>query len=201
MKRSISIATSLALVAGLWATTLHAGAAPAPKTIIEDPIGDANFVNDQGTGDGTFGDFNQADAGTVSDLVDVSLSNDAKNLTIQIGTEASPPATTPIGYRVRFNPDDAGTHCIVIEAFHPGSQGGMTAIAQFYDACEGSDPVEVELLGTTIIVPRKLSKAFAKGATLTAPQAQAFLHSGQGVLEAGPHADTTLVGTDYKFKK
>lgn len=201
MKRSMTIGTSLALVAGLWATTLQAGAAPAPKTIIEDPLGDANFVNDQGTGDGTFGDFNQADAGTVSDLTSIGLANDAKKLTIQIGTEAAPPAASPIGYRVRFNPNDAGTYCIVVDVYHPSTAGGMNPVAQFYDACEGTEPVELELLGTTVYVPRNLSKAFAKGATLTAPQAQAFVHSGQGVLQAGPHADTTLVGTDYKFKK
>jgi hypothetical protein len=198
--RKITTGIALSLAAALWAGSLSAAAAPA-KTIIEDPVGDANFVNDQGTGDGTFGDFTQADAGTVSDLTEISLSNDAKNLTVTIGTEAAPPAATPIGYRVRFNPDDAGTHCIIIEAYHPNTAGAMTAVAQFRDVCEGGDPVEVELLGTTIIVPRKVSKAFAKGATLKAPQAQAFLHSGAGVLQSGPVADTTLVGTDYKFKK
>ena len=199
MRRPKTTSLALALAAALWSLTLQAGAAPA-KVIIEDPLGDANFVNDQGTGDGTFGDFNQADAGTVSDLTDIALSHDAKNLSIQIGTEAAPPAATPIGYRVRFNPDDSGTHCIVIEAFHPGSSGLMTPVAHFRDACAGGDPVEVQLLGTTVIVPRKVSKAFAKGATLKAPQAQAFLHSGAGVLEAGPTADTTLVGSDYKLK-
>lgn len=199
MRRPMTTSLALGLTAALWSLTLQAGAAPT-KTIIEDPLGDANFVNDQGTGDGTFGDFNQADAGTVSDLTGVTLSHDAKNLSIRIETEAAPPAATPIGYRVRFNPDDAGTHCVVIEAFHPGTNGLMTPVAQFRDACAGGEPVEVKLLGTTIVVPRKVSKAFAKGATLTAPQAQAFLHSGAGVLQSGPTADTTLVGSDYKLK-
>ena len=200
MKRPLSTTIALGLTAALWALTLQAAAAPS-KTIIEDPLGDANFVNDQGTGDGTFGDFNQADAGSVSDITAVSLSNDKKNLIVTVETEGPPPAITPIGYRVRFNPDDSGTHCILIEAYHPGSNGLMAPVAHFLDACEGGDPVEVELLGTTIVVPRKLSKAFGKGAKLTSPQAQAFVHSGAGVLQAGPTADTTLVGTDYKFKK
>ena len=50
---------AVGLTAALWAGTLQAGAATS-KAIIEDPLGDANFVNDQGTGDGSFGDFNQA---------------------------------------------------------------------------------------------------------------------------------------------
>ncbi|MFP5298646.1 MAG: hypothetical protein ACLGHL_06650, partial [Actinomycetota bacterium] len=69
------------------ALSLGASAAPAPKAVIEDPVGDANFVNDQGTGDGSFGDQTAADAGTVSDLMKVELSNDAKNLIVNFVTE------------------------------------------------------------------------------------------------------------------
>lgn len=194
---------ALGLAAALSGLTLQAGAAPKSTTVIEDPLGDANFINDQGTGDGTFGDFNQADAGTVSDITEISLSNDAKNVMVTLGTEAAPPATTAIGFTVRFNPDDAGNYCTLVEAFYPGANNNLTQpVAHFVDECEGGEPVEIQALGTTLVVPRKLSKAFAKGATLAAPQAQSFLYSGTypaGV--AGPYADTTLVGKDYKLKK
>src|SRR5688500_18941096 len=103
MKRTIPILLVMGVV-----LALATAATGAPKPSIEDPVGDANFINDQGTGDGSFGDFNQADAGTVSDLVSVTFTNDKKNLYVQLQTEAAPPATTGIGYRVRVNPDSAG---------------------------------------------------------------------------------------------
>lgn len=200
MKRTLSIAVALAVTAGLTLTPF--GASAAPKPIIEDPLGDANFVNDQGTGDGSFGDFTGADAGTVSDITAITLTNDAKNLTIAIATEVAPPAATAVGFRVRFNPDDAGTHCITVEAFFPGANNNLTeGVAHFHDVCAGTDAVELKMLGTTIVVPRKLNKAFAKGATLTVPQAQSFQYSGTyPVGVAAPTIDTTKVGTDYKVK-
>lgn len=193
-----------AAVAGALAVgSLPAGAA-APAQILEDPVGDANFVNDQGTGDGSNGDQTAADAGTVSDLLGVQLTNDKKNLIVTIQTEAAPPATTGIGYRVRFNPEGAnGGYCILIEAYHPGANNALAApMAQLIDECNGGETTPVEVLGTTIYVPRSANAAFAKGATLAAPQAQAFLYSGNEAAGAKyPVADTTKVGTDYKLKK
>ena len=199
MKRSITVAAVGAALA-LLGSSLQATAAAKPS--IEDPLGDANFINDQGTGDGTFGDFNQADAGTVSDLLAVTFTNDAKNLYVQIQTEAAPPATTGIGYRVRVNPDATGRYCLNIEAYFPGANNVLTqAVAYLRDACNGGEAVPLKLLGTQVVVPRKASKALASGATLKAPQAQSFLYSGN---ESGgstyPVADTTKVGTDYKLK-
>jgi hypothetical protein len=199
MKKTIITALALAAIA---ATSLQAGAA-APKMVIEDPIGDANFVNDQGTGDGSFGDQTAADAGTVSDIGEIEFWNDSKNLYLRIGTEATPPAATAIGFRVRVNPDAAGTYCLFFEAFYPGANNNLTAgVAHLRDACEGGDPIPVELLGTQLTIPRKAHAAFGKGKKLVAPQAQSFLYSGTyptGV--AGPMADTTLVGTDFAFKR
>lgn len=199
MKRAIT-AMAACLATALTAGALHA----APKPSIEDPIGDANFVNDQGTGDGSFGDQTAADAGTVSDLASVTFSNDKKNLYVTIGTEAAPPATTGIGYRVRVNPDSTGTHCLLFEAFFPGANNVLTAPeAQFRNACTGGDPVKVDILGTMLVIPRKLDKAFRKGGKLTSPQAQSFLWSGTSYPAGSsyPVADTTKVGKDYKFRK
>lgn len=203
MKRKLSITAVLGLSAALVAGALG-GATAAPKPQIVDVTLDANFVNDQGTGDGSFGDFaGPASPGTVSDLESVTFTNDAKNLYITIDTIAAPPATTGIGYRVRTNPDDAGTYCLIFEAVFPGANNDLTAAhAHFRDDCNGGEVTEVEVLGTQIVVPRKLSKAFAKGAKLTAPQAQAGLWSGSYPAGAlGPFADTTKVGTDFAFKK
>ena len=200
-KRTLLAAT--AAVAGLVAGSLPATGAPAPTRIIEDPLGDSNFVNDQGTGDGSTGDQTAADAGTVSDLLAVDISNDKKNLVVTFHTEAPPPAETGIGYRLRVNPDEAdGQHCLLIEAYFPGKNNTLTApMAQLIDAC-ATETTPLEIFGTTVTIPRDAHVAFAKGATLKAPQAQAFLYSGNETAGAKhPVADTTKVGTDYKLKK
>lgn len=198
-----TFAAAALAVAALGAGSLPATAA-APSRIIEDPVGDSNFVNDQGTGDGSTGDQTAADAGTVSDIVGVDITNDKKNLVLTILTEAAPPAETGIGYRVRFNPDGAdGAHCIVVEAIHPGKNNLLTApIARLVDECNGGETTELEVLGTTVTIPRSANEAFAKGATLAAPQAQAFLYTGNETAGTEyPVADTTKVGKDYKLKK
>jgi hypothetical protein len=202
MKRPLKFSATLGAALALAATSLQATAATAVKTVIEDPVGDSNFVNDQGTGDGSNGDQTAADAGTVSDLIEIQFSNDAKNFFVNILTEAAPPAATGIGYRVRVNPDGTGgAYCLRIEAYYSGANNVVTSpMAWLYDDCGGGDPVQIEALGTFLVIPRSANEAFGKGATLTAPQAQAFLYSGDGTTGvAGPMADTTLVGTDYKF--
>ena len=200
MHRVISI-TAVGLM--VVASGLQASAAPKPNIV--DPLGDANFVNDQGTGDGSFGDQTAADAGTVSDIVEVTISNDKKNLYVFFGTEAAPPAATAVGYRLRVNPDGTGgAYCLLFEVFYQGANNTLTAPeARLVDTCEGGDPIPVEVLGTQLIIPRSASKAFGKGMKLTAPQAQSFQYSGSsypaGVI--GPYVDTTKVGKDFAFKK
>ena len=204
MKRAISIAITITIMLAAPALVpSHAAAAPAGKVILKDPLGDGNFVNDQGTGDGSFGDFNQAGVGTVSDLLSVTLSNDAKNLYVTFQTQAAPPAATGVGYRVRFNPTATpGTQCILIEAMFPGANNDLSEFkAQLRNTCTGGPVVPLKIIGTQITVPRKADKAFAPGAKLTAPQAQSFQYSGSS-YPAGtmaPIIDTTKVGTDYKL--
>ena len=202
MKRALTTILTVGVVLSLAA----ASAAPAPKQILEDPAGDANALNDQGTGDGSNGDnVTPADASTVTDLVGVTVTNDAKNVTVSIESEAAPPATQGVGYRVRFNPDGpAGAHCIVLEAFFPGAGNDLAAAeGHLRDTCAGGDPVPVQVLGYQLIVPRRSNKAFAKGATLKAPQAQSFIYVGSS-YPAGAALitmDTTKVGADYKLVK
>ena len=200
MKRTIAMAAACVMLAGL--STIQATAAPSPKPQIEDPLGDANFLNDQGTGDGSFGDVTGADAGTVSDLTAVTLTNDKKNLYVQFQTEAAPPALSGVGYRARFN-GAPGSQCLYVEAFFPGGNNDLTAAkAQFRDSCAGGDPVEAQILGTLVVVPRNAHEAFGKGKKLTDVQALTFLWSGSSYpLGADrPVVDTTLVGKDFAFK-
>ena len=203
MKRGFSLVIALGVIFCL--TVANAGAIPAPKEVIADPAGDANGLNDQGTGDGSNGDHvTPADASTVTDILSIGLSNDAKNLYISVGTEAAAPGTQGVGYRVRFNPDGAGgTHCLVFEAFYPGAGNALdTAEAIMRDTCAGGEVVPVELLGNMIVVPRKLHKGLSKGAVLKAPQAQSFVYLGASYpAGAAIHTDTTKIGKDYKLVK
>jgi hypothetical protein len=201
MKRSLLIGILCAVVA--VPTSGGLAAAPKVKTVIEDPAGDANGLNDQGTGDGSNGDqVTPADASTVTDLLKVTLSNDAKNLYVTFLTETAPPATQGVGFRLRVNPDEAGgSYCLLVEAFYPGAGNALdAAVGQLQDTCTG-ETTEIEVLGAMVVVPRKASEALGKGATLKAPQAHAFIYLG-GPPPAGvpyPVTDTTKVGTDYKL--
>lgn len=178
-------------------------AAPKAKTVIEDPVGDANGLNDQGTGDGSNGDnVTPADASSVTDLTEITLANDSKNLYVTFLTEAAPPATQGVGYRLRMNPEGTGgSYCLLVEVFYPGAGNALdSAVAQLRDTCTG-ETTEAEALGPMIVIPRKASKALGKGATLKAPQAHAFIYVG-GPPPTGvpyPVTDTTKVGSDYKL--
>ena len=201
----LSLAISLGVAVGVVAPSTLATAIPAPKKVIEDPAGDANFLNDQGTGDGSFGDFvTPADVSTVTDLLSVGLSNDAKNLYINFETEAAAPATQGVGYRLRANPEGAGgSHCLLFEVFYPGATDDLTeAQAHLRDVC-GGETVEIGVLGNTLVVPRNAHKALGKGGVLKAPQAHGFIYSGSSYPAgvAYPVADTTKIGKDYKLVK
>ncbi|MGH2729639.1 MAG: hypothetical protein ACRDJI_03425 [Actinomycetota bacterium] len=208
MNRLVSIATLVGLSAALASAPLHAA---EPKPSIEDPLNDANFVNDQGTGDGSFGDVDDAgtDASAFADIELVTFTTDKKNLYVHIRTESTAPPSTGEGFRVRTNPDGpGGVYCLNFEVFFPGAQNDLTAWkAHLRDACAaGSEPIEGEgtvgpLGAVMITIPRAGIDALKKGATLTAPQAATFVWSGSyptGV--AGPYLDTTKPGMDYKLK-
>lgn len=205
MQRLIKIISTAGLAACLAAASSLAIAAPSPSVIIEDPAGDANALNDQGTGDGSNGDVvGPADASTVTDLTEISITNDKKNLTITVGSETAPPATQGVGFRVRFNPEGAGgAHCLVFEAFYPGAGNSLAAAeGHLRDTCEGGDPIPVEVISNTITIARKAHPALGKGKTLAAPQAQSFIWAGANYpAGGGPTMDTTKVGADYKLKK
>jgi len=206
MKRSLSMLVLVGLVAGQ--AMASAAAAPKPKIVLEDPVEDANFLNDQGTGDGSFGDFNQAaDTSGFADIVSVGFANDKKNLYAFIETQSNAAPAAGEGFRVRANPAAGGVYCLNFEIFFGGAQNTLTTPeAIFRDACGAGEavPVKVEISihgGFMITVPRAGTETLGKGKVLSAPQAQTFLYSGSnhpaGVT--GPYFDTTKAGKDYKL--
>ncbi|MGI8774117.1 MAG: hypothetical protein ACR2KQ_03725 [Actinomycetota bacterium] len=178
-------------------------AAPAEKTIVEDPINDANALNDQGNGDGSMGDNETpADASTVTDITALKFSNDAKNFYISIETEGPAQGTQGVGARVRVNPDGpGGTYCLVFEVFQPGAGNNLTKTeAHLRDTCTG-ETTEIDAIGNLLMIPRNINQALGKGAVLTAPQAHTFIYAGSS-YPAGvpfPVMDTTKIGEDYKM--
>jgi hypothetical protein len=206
MKRSLSMLVLVGLVAGQ--AMASAAAAPKPKLVLEDPIEDANFLNDQGTGDGSFGDFNQAaDASSFADIVSVSFANDKKNLYVFIETQSNAAPAAGEGFRVRANPAAGGVYCLNFEIYFPGAQNTVTAAEGiFRDACGAGEAVSVKTEvsihgGFMITVPRAGIDTLGKGKVLAAPQAQTFLYSGSSYPAgvSGPVFDTTKAGKDYKL--
>ncbi len=207
MKRSLIMMTVVGLVT-VQAPVWGAGA-PKPVVVLEDPAEDANLVNDQGTGDGTFGDFTApTDASSFADILSAGFSNDKKNLYVFIETQSNAAPAAGEGFRVRANPAAGGVYCLNFEIYFNGAQNTLTGPeGVFRDACAASQAVSVKAEismhgGYMITVPRKGIEGLAKGKTLAAPQAQTFLYSGTSYPAgaSGPYFDTTKVGKDYKLK-
>lgn len=203
MKRILKLAPVLAVVMSLVAGSSPVSSAPTMKTIVEDPINDANALNDQGTGDGSFGNNETpADPSTVTDITALKMGNDAKNLYITIETEGPAQGTQGVGARVRMNPDGAGgTYCLVFEVFHPGAGNSLEKTeAHLRDTCTG-ETTAFEALGNIFTIPRDINEALGKGAVLTAPQAHTFIYVGSSYPAglAYPVMDTTVIGEDYKM--
>ena len=207
MKRTLITLLTMSLLA--IHAPVSAGAIPKPKTVLKDPAEDANGINDQGTGDGSFGDFSEAgaDASEFADIISAGFSSDKKNLYVFIETQSTAQPIAGEGFRVRANPAAGGVYCLNFEIYFNGAQNSLAGPeAIFRDACNASDvPVKSEISalgGYMITVPRKGVEALGKGKALAAPQAQTFIYSGSSYPAgvAGPYLDTTKIGKDYKLK-
>jgi len=227
-KRGFSILLAFALVASVF-TVLPARAQEAPPTPttvpevvnVEDPKGDANYLNDQGgacvgaplppTCTPYAGDNVGSDAvGTVSDILKVWFTSDATNVNAHILTNAAPPASTPLFFRVRVDPGE-GSNCLWFQAFFAGVTQGQTEPtnptgASLRDTCTtalGTQTEGIKLFVetsdddgiTTIQVPKTLHPAFADGGILKTPDAHVrnFI---AGTVTA-PQVDNTKPGTDF----
>ena len=110
-KRTWSLALTSALVVGAIVPLMASAATRVPaKVQIEDPVGDANFANDQDVTGAPFsgeGDHvGPADGGSVSDYIKVWFSNTKKTVSVHFLTERPPPATSTIYYRIAANPGE-----------------------------------------------------------------------------------------------
>ena len=220
MKKALVIALSLGLAAAL---SLPAGAQEAEPTVvpevvnIEDPAGDANYLNDQGTAGihgQTFGDnAGPADAGSVSDILKVWFTHDADVIRAHILTEVPPPATAAAYFfRVQVGPPgDENCLRFQLATTGPTYPDATEPAGSLRDLCGDADETYTDGItatieeladGTgvsTIIVPRSTHPAFVDDAVLGTPTAHVrnwFATTATGGVTA-PQIDDTKPGTDY----
>lgn len=207
MKRFMSTLLASALVSGAF-TALPAGAqeAPAPEipaeVLVEDPVGDANFVND-GTTNGVHSALPDPggnhvtgqDASGVGDLLKVWMSTDAQNVSVHFLTEDPPPIANGVGYSLFVAPGEgeAGSNasgCLRFVGIIPGSNPGGGSYQgppwiKLHDRCNVGGSVfdaqdgefSVAAVGdegvTTFTFPRSYSPLLADGTVLSGAYAQA----------------------------
>ncbi|MBW3609892.1 MAG: hypothetical protein KY463_16505, partial [Actinobacteria bacterium] len=142
MRKALLIALAMVLTAAL---SIPAGAQEAEPTVvpevvnIEDPLNDANFLNDQGNrgNTGFQGDHSSpVDAGSVSDVLKVWFTHDATNVNLHIQTQAPGPATTAILYQMYSNPGgDYSAGCLRWAALIPGVNYQGEPLIKLVDRC------------------------------------------------------------------
>lgn len=226
MKKSFSILIALGLIgSALMAPALGQEEAPTaiPEVVqIDDPLNDANGMNDQGNRGqtGFQGDHvTPADGGSVSDMLKIWFSHDVENVSVHIQTQAAGPASTAIMYEVFSNPGgDFSLGCLRWVGLIPGA--GATSpwqgppVIKLIDRCndEGTNlfangvegeykietlPDETGLL--TLTFPRSYSPLLVDDLPIATPFAEASLAFGaDGAGVATPvTVDNTVDGTDY----
>ena len=184
-----------------------APAPTVPETVqITDPAGDANYLNDQGTGQAPGDNAGPADAGTVSDILKVWFANDADTVTAYVQTEAPPPASASAYlFRVTVDPG-AGSNCLWFQISTEGPtnpdgpSGSLRSIcADDTTTTEGVTVNFWELEDGTgisaVTVPRSADPALVDGSVLNTPIGTARnLWAG---LVTAPQIDDTKPGTAY----
>lgn len=218
MKRTLALLATAAL-AGSLALTLPARAAiEIPATVqIDDPVGDANYLNDQSLVSGVPEENDNttaADVGNASDLMKIWYSNDATTVSVHIQVQQAPPATQAYIYRVYSNPGEGTVTsstlgCLRFFAFIPGDPGGGGYQGDQYaglldycdkgtdyasDAAVGQLAIEDGPDGTAIMsitVPRSYSPKLADGQVFTSPLANV-----RNLQGTGPQGDGQLTSQD-----
>lgn len=223
-KRSFSILLALALVAGIFGTLPAKAQTTIPDVVqIDDPKGDANFLNDQDNAYGTplagQGDHvTPADIGNATDLMKVWFSNTATEISLNFQTEGNPNLLAYDTY-FRFSSNagqgpvanDTTRGCLQWVASINGAGGAYTGPTEgaLTDKCNVGTVQTGALVTapgpegfiTTMTFPRSYSPLLADGSSITAPFGVARI-----VYVGNPPAPTVLTaatidntkrGTDY----
>lgn len=220
MKRIVILLASMALVAaGFQVVPAAAQEAPAiPATVqIDDPLGDANGLNDQDNAYGSpaegEGDHVTGPGGTSTDLLKVWFSNTAKDVSLHFQTNGDPSTLAYDTYfRFASNPGTGSVAaneargCLYWIASINGAGGGYTGEtgAVLEDQCNVGDGVAGTLTtaagpeGTfinTMTFPRSYSPLLADGGKIVAPYGVSRIVYVGPLPEAGTAAVVTLDNT------
>ena len=194
---------------------------------IEDPVGDANYLNDQeqaGVPD-VDDHVTGQDLSSAGDIVKVWFTHSARKVTAFIQTEAPPPAATGLYYRVEASPGEgkaasSPTGCLRWEVLIAGEEQGQQttfqgpAQAKLIDDCNdiSGDGVWAELRAVetledgsgliAVTVPRRYSPLLRDCRVLSDPRAVSKDLVGQDDTVSlgwttGATIDTTKAGTAY----
>lgn len=211
MKRSLSVLIAGALAAGAVAVApVGAQEAPAPavpaKPNVTDPVGDANYLNDQGDGSTTGDHVTPADAASIADIQSAWFTATKDSITAHIETEAPPPATASIMFRLQANPG-GDARCLWFQGYLPGAGNTGEGSANLRDSCgeevattDGELAMNESASGSGIVsitLPRSASSLLADGKVLASPIVTSRHYV---VALTAPQIDTTKPGTDYTIK-
>ena len=218
MHRFLSIVVVGALSLGL--APAAAAATEVPATVqIEDPTGDANFINNGHSpllGPAGRNHSTPVDASSLADLIKVWFSHDGTNVSVHFLTEAPLPGGNAAAFQAYASPGEGSaasnsTGCLRFLALIPGTnpgggsyQGGP--VVKLHDRCnvgghvfdsqDGTYVTEATADGQGILTatfPRAYSPLLADGMALTSPQ----VTSSSPVL--GTHDPTAGPGTPFTF--
>jgi hypothetical protein len=211
------------MIASVFSALPAQAATEIPAVVqIEDPSGDANYLNDSNASPLGRDNVTPADASSFGDLLKIWFSNDAEKVSVHFLTEAVPPAGNAVGFQVYTNPGEgeAGSStlgCLRFVGIIPGTNPGGGSyqgppFIRLHDRCNTggtlfNDSVEGEFITeeaegggiTTLTFPRSASPLLGAAATLTAPYAASSspLVGASGVGFQFLTVDNTKVGTDY----
>ncbi len=211
MTRVLSICLILVLFGAIESAVAQEPPSPEVPAVvqIEDPAGDANYLNSQGLLPISGDQPTPADL-TISDLLKVWWSHDAESISVNFQTEGPPPSgNAAYLYRSFTNPGgDFADGCLWWEAFVEGPTFVGESFGRLRDQCAGSDPVDGTITiaelsdGTglvTLTIPRASNAAFVDGGVIAAPSAEVRNVTGAAAARfvTAPVVDDTKVGSDY----
>ena len=212
-KRNLAVLLVLFLVGGLF-SAIPVGAQEAPPEVpaepnVTDPVGDANYLNDQGVAPRDGDHTGPADASTSADLMAGWFTNDAASVTAHILVEGALPSTPSYFYRVHVDPAGGEDDCLWFQAGIPGvadAGAGPDPIGNLRNNCGDGSIVDGEVSlaenpdGGTIVsikVPMG-THGLAVGMTLGSPNVTVrnWPRTPAGSATA-PQVDNTKLGTPY----
>jgi hypothetical protein len=204
---------TLFLVASIISTPVAAGARAervAEKLTVDDPAGDANYLNSQYLVIRSGDVAGPVDASAAADILALWFTHDRRSVTAHVQTEAPPSPSDPAYlYRIQFDPG-VNSNCLWIQAVSAGDANPAGPFGRFQDTCsQGSEWSEEDGIRTTfrkgpsgtgvvsITVPRTMHPLFENGGDLQTPHVS--VRNFHYDLVYAPQIDDTRFGTTYRL--